>query len=313
MIGEFMARGDSSVFGSGDSLGESGLLFLVGGDSLGEPILLSLVSGDSLRESVLLSLIRRKRPKTRLAERVATYQSRELEKPSGVGLLMLKRQEQLMFGEVFDREQAWEMTAGRLPHWAQAGVVTFITFRTADSIPVATLHRWEEERQAWLQAHGYPAIPWRILVPSLPRSVQREFHGHFYRTKEHTLDSCLGACPLRRPECAEIVAASLLHFDGDRYQLGDVVIMPNHVHLLAVFDSLESMRSACDSWLHFSARAINRLLQQRGNFWQREPFDHLVRSPEQYEYLRDYIAANPRKAGLREGEFWYRRRTETPE
>jgi type I restriction enzyme R subunit len=33
----------------------------------------------------------------------------------------------------------------------------------------------------------------------------------------------------------------------------------------------------------------------------------LVRSVEQYQYLRNYIADNPKKAGLREGEFHYRR------
>ena len=33
---------------------------------------------------------------------------------------------------------------------------------------------------------------------------------------------------------AQIVADSLLHFNGDRYWMGDLVVMPNHVHLLAV-------------------------------------------------------------------------------
>ena len=34
-----------------------------------------------------------------------------------------------------------------------------------------------------------------------------------------------------------------------------------------------------------------------------ESFDHLVRSSEQFEYLQDYIAKNPVKAGLRAGEY----------
>ena len=46
------------------------------------------------------------------------------------------------------------------------------------------------------------------------------------------MDSCHGTCPLKSRDCAEIVADALRHFDGDRYLLGDFVIMPNHVHLL---------------------------------------------------------------------------------
>jgi putative transposase len=89
--------------------------------------------------------------------------------------------------------------------------------------------------------------------------------------------------------------------------MGDFVVMPNHVHLLAAFASAESLREQCDSWLHFTAFQINRAIGERGKFWHQEPFDHLVRSPEQYEYLREYIAENPIKARLRAGEFYYRR------
>jgi type I restriction enzyme R subunit len=46
---------------------------------------------------------------------------------------------------------------------------------------------------------------------------------------------------------------------------------------------------------------------ENGKFWQQEPFDHLVRSLEQYEYLRQYIADNAQKARLKTGEYLYRR------
>jgi len=63
------------------------------------------------------------------------------------------------------------------------------------------------------------------------------------------------------------------------------------------------MKEPCDSWLHYTAFRINQQLWEKGQFWQQEPFDHLVRSPEQYEYLRHYIADNPRKAGLTAGKY----------
>ena len=43
-----------------------------------------------------------------------------------------------------------------------------------------------------------------------------------------SLDKGLGACVL----LAKIVVDNLLYFNGDRYHIGDFVIMPNHVHLL---------------------------------------------------------------------------------
>jgi len=61
------------------------------------------------------------------------------------------------------------------------------------------------------------------------------------------LDSCHGRCLLKRPELATIVADSLLHFDGQRYRIGDFIVMPNHVHLLAVFRGAEAMKEQYDS------------------------------------------------------------------
>ena len=129
----------------------------------------------------------------------------------------------------------------------------------------------------------------------------------FNRCREDFLDTCHGACYLKKPQIAEIVANTLMHFDTDRYRMGDFVVMPNHVHLLCVFWDDDSMRKQFDSWQKFSATMINRNLGRKGKFWQGDPFDHLVRNPEQYDYLRDYIADNPRRAFLKEGEYYYRR------
>jgi len=40
---------------------------------------------------------------------------------------------------------------------------------------------------------------------------------------------------------------------------------------------------------------------EAGILWQREPFDHIVRSEAQLKHFRKYIAENPQKGGLREG------------
>jgi type I restriction enzyme R subunit len=120
------------------------------------------------------------------------------------------------------------------------------------------------------------------------------------------LDSNQGRCVLRQPELAKIVADALMHFDGVRYRMGDFVVMPNHVHLLAAFSNTKSMETQFGSWMRFTARLINKAIDAKGHFWQQEPFDHLVRSVEQYEYLRSYIHNNPSKARLKKGEYLLR-------
>jgi len=211
-----------------------------------------------------------------------------------------------ILGGTFDPQSAFAIHSGKRPHWSQAGVIVFITARLNDSIPQEVFHRWEREKQHWVEQHGGQGH-WTDALTHLPEHLQTEFREHFSRSRDDLLDDGLGTCVLRDPANAEILAKSLLHFDGDRYRMGDFVIMPNHFHLLAAFPDERSMQAQCDSWLHFTATQINRRTGSKGKLWQQEPFDHLVRSAEQYDYLRQYIAGNPIKARLPEGAFLYRR------
>jgi len=213
-----------------------------------------------------------------------------------------------MLGNLFDPKAELLIQEHCRSHWSQAGAMVFITFRTADSIPREVLDRWDREKHEWLQARGYATgAHWSQVVPMLSERERADFQREFNRCRERCLDSCQGRCLLKRPQIAQIVANSLLHFDHQRYVLGDFIVMPNHVHLLAVFPTAEAMQEQCDSWLHYTAFRINQSLGEKGRFWQQEPFDHLVRSTDQYEYLRQYIADNPRKARLKSGEYHYRR------
>lgn len=213
-----------------------------------------------------------------------------------------------MLGEAFDSKAETHIFEHCRPHWSQAGAVVFITFRTEDSIPREVIELWDRQKTVWLERRGYDGSQhWQKILPLVSDKDRADFQKEFNRCREDFLDTCHGECVLRRSVLSKIVAKSLLHFDKDRYRMGDFVVMPNHVHLLAVFRSPESLKTQCDSWLHFTAVQINQALDRKGKFWQQEPFDHLVRSAEQYEYLRDYIRQNPVKAHLQPGEYFYRR------
>lgn len=211
-----------------------------------------------------------------------------------------------MLGDFFDPTSEWLVAQRCRPHWSQAGAIVFVTFRTQDSIPHEVLERWEFEKQEWMRTRGHGHRHWSDALHTLPAAERAAFHKTFNRCREIELDSCHGRCPFRQPQLAQVIADSLLHFDGARYRMGDFVVMPNHVHLLAAFPTAAAMKAQCTSWMHFTAVQVNKLLGEGGRFWQKEPFDHLVRSAEQYDYLRRYIADNPEKARLKVGEYLHR-------
>lgn len=198
----------------------------------------------------------------------------------------------------FDPNETVSVLERRLPHWSQAGVVVFITFRTHDSMPRDVLDRFHADRRLWLHSQGInpDQANWKIELAKLPRPMQRKYYQTFSTRWNDELDASHGQCVLRSKELSDIVADSLLHFDGDRYELTDFVVMPNHVHLLAAFPDDDTMLKQCESWKHYTATQINRRLGRRGRFWQQDGFDHLLRSLEQFEHLQRYIANNPKKA-----------------
>jgi type I restriction enzyme R subunit len=187
-----------------------------------------------------------------------------------------------------------------LPHWRQDGRTYFITWRLADALPQQKLKILDAERQTWFEVHG---IETREEVEYLPEAKRQEYHRRFTAILHEWLDAGYGSCALRNPACAEIVESSLRHFDGKRYVLDDFVVMPNHVHFLVKPLPGFSLSELQKSWKGFTSREINKVLGRTGTFWQKESWDHIVRSGAQLEHYRRYVAENPVKAKLRKGEY----------
>jgi len=122
----------------------------------------------------------------------------------------------------------------------------------------------------------------------------------FGRRLEKTLDTGAGECLLRKTAIAQIVVNALEKFDGSRYRLFAWSEMPNHVHVL--FQTIEnfSLTGILHSWKSFSAKAANQILGRRGEFWQREYHDHLIRNTTEFDRALKYVMENPSKAGLKE-------------
>jgi REP element-mobilizing transposase RayT len=184
---------------------------------------------------------------------------------------------------------------GNLPHWRQANVTYFVTTRLADSMPQEKLREWQNRRDAWLSAHGLQKSG---DIHTLPEDQQHEFHATFTMQWHQWLDAGYGECLLRRQDVRDILVKRLT----SEPSLDAWVIMPNHLHAL-VAPADQTLGGVLQSWKGGSAFDINRLLGRSGPLWQKEPYDHIVRSEAQFHHYRRYIAENPIKAGLQPHEY----------
>jgi REP element-mobilizing transposase RayT len=161
---------------------------------------------------------------------------------------------------------------GYLPHCDFPGVTQFVTLRLADSMPASRRGEWE----ALLH-----------LEDNKERRIKLEEY----------LDRGLGECQLRQPAMAELADNTLRHFDGQRYRLQAWVIMPNHIHVLV--DIWQTPLTKLDkSWKQFIARQANRLLDRKGELWEREYWDTVMDDDDHRRKSVHYIEANPVKAGF---------------
>ncbi len=167
-----------------------------------------------------------------------------------------------------------------LPHWQQNGATYFVTFRLADSLPQIKLQLLQQEKEEWQKKHPQP----------LSETEKAEYHRLFSQRVDKWLDAGMGECYLKDPQLAKIVADALAYFDGDRYHLGEWVVMPNHVHVIVTPLGNHKLSEITHSWKSFTANKINKYLNRRGQLWQKESYDQIVRSPQHLERVQTYIA-----------------------
>jgi valyl-tRNA synthetase len=189
----------------------------------------------------------------------------------------------------FDEFAEVDITRRNLPHWQQVGKTYFVTFRLADSIPASKLSALESERESWLR---HNPEPWND-------TQRRKYYERFSAKLDEWLDAGSGSCVLRDERAAEIVADALFHFDGERYDLGAWVVMPNHVHVVVAPREGYRLSEILHSWKSFTAHEINKLLNRSAPLWQHESYDHIIRNEQALFKIEEYIDRNPEKAGIK--------------
>jgi type I site-specific restriction endonuclease len=203
----------------------------------------------------------------------------------------------------FDPNEPVAFLTGDLPHWRQDGATYFVTFRLADSLPQEKLTEWREERDQWLAQHPEPH----------DAAMRKEYYERFPQRLQQWLDAGTGSCVLALPEVKEIVEKALRHFDGERYRLDEFAVAPNHVHVLVSPLGEHQLSEILHSWKSFTAHEILKVeaasrrlgenQRQRRDasatltVWQKESFDHIVRSAASMEKFREYIRNHRKMEG----------------
>lgn len=101
------------------------------------------------------------------------------------------------------------------------------------------------------------------------------------------------------PEVAKILfnAAHHYHKQQDWY-LKLLLLMPDHLHALMVNAPDKKLAELVGSWKRFVSI-------KTGVIWQKNFFDHRLRSEDSWEEKAAYIRANPVRAGLiQENQTW---------
>jgi putative transposase len=169
-------------------------------------------------------------------------------------------------------------TRGRLPHWQVDDAVYFVTFGLRDSIPKDVFQSIVREREHLLRTARTSTERARIDL-SFDLRIDRE------------MDAGRGSCLLRAH--GELVAGALKFFDRARYELHAWCVMPTHVHVMFFMSRGADVPSVLHSWKSYVSHKIGL-----GAIWQREYFDRVVRTPQEYANARAYVHSNPSKAGL---------------
>jgi REP element-mobilizing transposase RayT len=133
-------------------------------------------------------------------------------------------------------------------------------------------------------------IPQRKTLPhEIPSWIdpQKEIYFITINCKER------GRNQLARPEIAEQLFETVRHRQERFFWWPHVfLLMPDHLHALLSFPpSRETSRIVVNKWKEWSAKSV-------GIVWQRDFFEHRLRSDENRREKADYILQNPLRRGL---------------
>ena len=226
----------------------------------------------------------------------------------------------------FDPAAPVAFLSGDLPHWRQAGTTYFVTFRLADSLPQEKLAQWRNERGLWMKAHPephdestrheyYERFPQRfqqwldagagscILASPEANGLMEGVLRHFDRQR-YTLGTFIVApnhIHVLVTPLGEHTLSEILHTwkSFSAHEIGKVIKSDSGVppplpaepgrlcHLAPGNRNVAKSGSGVPPLVLAEPGRLCHSASLR--IWQKESFDHIVRSPASLEKFRAYI------------------------
>jgi REP element-mobilizing transposase RayT len=82
------------------------------------------------------------------------------------------------------------------------------------------------------------------------------------------------------------------------YTLVCCVVMPDHTHIILQPNEGIELKMIYSGIKGVSARKVNLMRNSRGQIWQHESYDRIIRDGREFRQKVNYLANNPVKAGL---------------
>ncbi len=160
----------------------------------------------------------------------------------------------------------------QLPHFSQKHSYQFVTFRTRDSVDefLSRLKASEQENESAKQM--------KIDAYLDTSKNGRHLNGEI-------IEVVIEHCKNLEPECYKLICLS---------------VMPNHIHIL--FEQYQNLGEVICKLKGGLAYIINKKLNLKGSFWERDYYDRTIRDERHLLTTYDYIENNARKASLKDAK-----------
>jgi putative transposase len=90
-----------------------------------------------------------------------------------------------------------------------------------------------------------------------------------------------------------LVAATLAHFDRQRYDLLAYVVMNDHVHAIVTPAIDFALEQIVGSWKSHTTFMLQRETGRSGRVWQNEYYDRIIRGEAELIEKIQYVLGNP--------------------
>lgn len=184
-----------------------------------------------------------------------------------------------------------------LPHKQLTGCVLFITWRLAFTLPKAILNDLAMIRSNYLKERKKS-----ILADGKNKYI--EFKNIQFNYFDDWIDNYKECKHNLTLDPYSNIIKKVIHSDENiKYILSAYCIMSNHIHLVikpltknnGTFYTITELTGFLKS---ITAHKINKALSLKGQVWQHESYDRIIRDENEYLDTVKYVIMNPVKAGL---------------